>query len=145
MTMNLQLATVSDYAYAGDSNKLFILGEFRYLFGKKLPLVHNRLFLTFRIVGLKVEGYEHKLKVDLTDADGTSIWPASIEGPIKFTDVGPAEVSKIRAQAIIEVGRPQFNAWGDYSFQFWIDGHHLGSAPFTVMKRPSGRKKKRSR
>jgi hypothetical protein len=140
--IELQLATISDYAYADERNKLFILGEFRYVFGQKLPLTHQRLFLTFRVLGDKVEGYEHQLKIDLTDADGDSIWPSPIEGPVKFQDVGPALVGKMQAQAIIEVGRPKFEAWGDYSFQIFIDGRHVGAVPFTVMKVPGQEKRK---
>ena len=137
MTMHLQLGAVSDYAYSDSSGKLFILGEFRYIRVPGVPAIQRRMFLTARIAGHKSEGHEHKLKMDLTDADGTSILSKPIEGLIRFEDVGPGDVAKIQAQVIIEVSSTEFPNWGDYAFHVFIDNQHVGDVPLTLVS-PSG-------
>jgi hypothetical protein len=141
--MHLQLGVVSDFAYVDERGKLYILGEFQYIFGTKLPAVHRRLVLTCRVIGDKVEGYEHELKIELTDADGRKILPKPIEGPMKFSDIGPAAVGKMKAQVVVEFQGLKFDAWGDYSFQVFVNKQHLGAIPLTIAKAPGQKSKKR--
>ncbi len=133
MTMHLQLGTVSDYAYSDPSGKLFILGEFRYIEVPKVPALQRRMFVTVRVGGHKTEGHEHELKMDLTDADGTSILPGPIEGLLRFENLGPGDVVKIQAQVIIEVTSTEFPNYGDYSFHIFIDNRHIGDVPLTLV------------
>ncbi len=133
MTMHLQLGTVSDYAYSDPSGKLFILGEFRYIEVPKVPALQRRMFVTVRVGGHKTEGHEHELKMDLTDADGTSILPGPIEGLLRFENLGPGDVVKIQAQVIIEVTSTEFPNYGDYSFHVFIDKRHIGDVPLTLV------------
>ncbi len=133
MTMHLQLGTVSDYAYSDPSGKLFILGEFRYIQVPEVPALQRRMFLTVRVAGHKTEGHEHELKVDLTDADGTSILSRPIEGVIRFENMGPGDVAKIQAQVIIEVTGTEFPNYGDYAFHVFVDKRHIGDVPLTLI------------
>lgn len=143
--MELQLRALSDYAYADGVGKLFILGEFRYIFGKQLPVIHKRMFLTFRVVGDAVEGLQHELKVDLTDADGNSILSRQIEGQIKFLPIGPGQHGKIQAQVIIEIGGTKFETWGDYRCEIFVNQRHLGGVPVTISKAPGQQPKKKKK
>ena len=133
MTMHLQLGTVSDYAYSDPSGKLFILGEFRYIQVPSVPALQRRMFLTVRVAGHKTEGHEHELKMDLTDADGTSILARPIEGPVRFEDMGPGDVAQIQAQMIIEVTGTEFPNYGDYAFHIFVDKRHIGDVPLTLV------------
>ena len=133
MTMQLQLGTVSDYAYSDSSGKLFILGEFRYIEVAEVPALQRRMFLTVRVAGHKTEGHEHELKMDLTDADGTSILAKPIEGVVRFEDTGPGDVAKIQAQVIIEVTGTEFPNYGDYAFHVFVDKRHVGDVPLTLV------------
>ena len=133
MTMQLQLGTVSDYAYSDSSGKLFILGEFRYIQVAEVPALQRRMFLTVRVAGHKTEGHEHELKMDLTDADGTSILAKPIEGVVRFEDTGPGDVAKIQAQVIIEVTGTEFPNYGDYAFHVFVDKRHVGDVPLTLV------------
>ncbi len=133
MTMQLQLGTVSDYAYSDSSGKLFILGEFRYIEVAEVPALQRRMFLTVRVAGHKTEGHEHELKIDLTDADGTSILSKPIEGVVRFEDTGPGDVAKIQAQVIIEVTGTEFPNYGDYAFHVFVDKRHVGDVPLTLV------------
>ena len=133
MTMHLQLGTVSDYAYSDPSGKLFILGEFRYIEVPSVPALQRRMFLTVRVAGHKTEGHEHELKIDLTDADGTSILSKPIEGVVRFEDTGPGDVARIQAQVIIEVTGTEFPNYGDYAFHVFVDKRHVGDVPLTLV------------
>ncbi len=133
MTMNLQLGTVSDYAYSDPSGKLFILGEFRYIEVPSVPVIQRQMFVTVRVTGHKTEGHEHELKMDLTDADGTSILARPIEGLVRFENMGPGDVAKIQAQVIIEVTGTEFPNYGDYAFHVFVDKRHIGDIPLTLV------------
>lgn len=137
--MQLDFALLADYAYIEPAtSKFYILGEFRYIRARSLPIRHDRMVLAFRVTADVVElrGVEPTMQVEITDADGNAILPRSPEAPIKFGPVGSAAPGKYHAQVRLEIEGMVLPRWGDYSIHIFVNKSHVGAAYFTLSQLP---------
>jgi hypothetical protein len=79
--MQLDLGLVADSANIDAQGKLYILGEFRYLFAASFPAVHPRLALALRISAPIVEIRDNTatLALEAVDEDGFPLLPKTPE------------------------------------------------------------------
>lgn len=90
--MRLDLGLVADSANIDAQGKLYILGEFKYLWAQTFPTVHPSLALVIRLSAplVEVRGMKAKLQLEAVDEDGSPLLPKSPEMEINFAPVGPA-------------------------------------------------------
>src|SRR5881396_1456396 len=102
MAMQLDLGLLADDAIAGEMGKLYIFGEFRYIFVPALPARHGRFAIIARFVAnaVEVRGQNHVVQIEVVDQDGTPTGlpePRTPEIPITFLPIGPANLAKHQA------------------------------------------------
>ena len=131
--MELKLALICDSATVSPEGKLNILGEFNTISSREEPIRWPMLTLVARFEALTVEGTEHRLAVDLTDADGNSIVPQRLEGSLLFTPGGPGR--PLRGNFMAQMQGIQFPTFGTYEFHLFIDGHRMGSVQIYIVER----------
>lgn len=137
--MELQLAVLADGANNDASGKLYIMGEFRYVFVESLPAVHQQMTLVLRLVAPTVEipkGGKAKMRLQFVDADGQPLLPEDPpEIEIGFGIIGPAERGWSNAQVILNMGLLPIRQEGDHVIHIWVDDRRVGEVKFHVIKR----------
>jgi hypothetical protein len=126
--MQVNLAVLCDAANVSSEGKLNILGEFDSIQAASFPLVYPTMVLVVRLEAHPTEIGEHRLKLQLIDADGADVVPP-LEGEFE-TGAAPFPGVPVRtAPIILQMHGVRFEAPGHYSFELLVDGHHLRSLP----------------
>jgi hypothetical protein len=131
--MQIDLATVSDYAVIDQHGKLSILGIFSHIWVAKFPALHPRLHLVLHLKGRRTEIGSHPVRIRLADGEGTEI--LSGDGTVNFNEP-PAGVLEIAAGCILVFDVP-FPKAGKYQFEIQIDEDLRTEIPITVALGPS--------
>ena len=126
--MHVNLAVLCDAANVSREGKLNILGEFDSIHASSFPLVYPTMVLVVRLEAHPTERGEHRLKLQLIDADGGDVVPP-LEG--EFTTGSPPfpGVPVRTAPIILQMHGVRFDRPGHYAFELLVDGHHLRSLP----------------
>ena len=126
--MQIDLATVSDYAVIDQHGKLSILGIFSHIWVAKFPAVHPRLHLVLHLKGRRTEIGEHTVRIRLVDDEDAEIINGN--GTVNFAEP-PAGVLDIAAGCILVFDVP-FPKAGKYHFEIRIDEDLRTNIPITV-------------
>ena len=126
--MHVNLAVLCDAANVSREGKLNILGEFDSIHASSFPLTYPTMVLVVRMEAHPTEVGDHRLKLQLIDADGQDVVPP-LEG--EFTTGRPPfpGVPVRTAPIILQMHGVRFDHPGHYSFELLVDGHHLRSLP----------------
>jgi hypothetical protein len=138
--MELQLGLVSDAANVDATGKLYILGEFRYLFATSVPTFHPSMALVLRLVAptVEVKSQKAKLRLQFVDGDGHDILPANPPAvDIVFGPIGPADRGVSNSQVVLNMGNLPIPRYGDYVIHVWVDERRIGEVRFHVAPPPS--------
>lgn len=130
--MKLDFAVVCDYAIVDQYGKLSVLGIFQHIWVAQFPAVHPRLHLVLRLKGKRTELGQHRVRIRLTDANGTEV--LSGDGTVTLAEP-PAGVTEVEAGAILVFDVPFAHA-GRYAFEITVDGELQASVPLTVAQSP---------
>ena len=130
--MDIQVAVLCDAAtdYKG---KLNLLGTFNSVYTKELPANYPQCSIVLRIVFKRVEGGEHKLRINFVDEDGKFVMP-SIELPFEV-NVPPGD-SFLYRNFILNIQRLKFENFGQHAIDIAIDGRQEASIPLEVKQVP---------
>ena len=131
--MQINLATVSDYAVIDQHGKLSILGIFSHIWVAKFPAVHPRLHLVLHLKGRRTEIGEHAVRIRLVDDEDNEI--ISGDGTVNFSEP-PAGILEIAAGCILVFDVP-FPKAGKYQFDIRIDDDLRTDIPITVALGPT--------
>jgi hypothetical protein len=136
--MKLDFVLIADHAYADALGKFFILGEFRYIFARAVPVAQPRMALAMRLVANRAEVRDtpSRLQLEMIDGDGNPVLPRTSEIPVQWSDIGPASPAELQALVVVEMQAVPLPRFGDYSFHVFVNGSHLGAAPFSVQLVP---------
>jgi hypothetical protein len=131
--MNIDLATVSDYAIIDRYGKLSILGIFSHIWVAKFPTVHPRLHLVLHLKGRRTEIGEHSVRIRMVDEHGNQL--ISGDGTVTFNEP-PAGVLEIAAGTVLVFDAPFAHA-GLYTFEVVVDEDLRAEIPVTVAQSPT--------
>ncbi len=131
--MQIDLATVCDYAIIDQYGKLSILGIFSHIWVGQFPAVHPRLHLVLHLKGRRTEIGEHTVRIRLVDDAGTEILNG--DGTVTFNEP-PAGVVEIAAGTVLVFDVP-FPRAGKYHFDILVDTDVRTEIPITVAQSPN--------
>jgi hypothetical protein len=131
--MNIEAFLLCDCA-TDSAGKLNVLGAFDSIYAKTVPVVHPACTLAARVRFSKIEEGEHKIRVDIIDADGKAVVPR-LDGKISVQIRG--ETDSAVTNLILNLQRIKLERYGEYRIDLAIDGELRGSLPFNVRELPS--------
>ena len=131
--MNIELFALCDAA-ADYNGKLSILGAFDAIWARTAPAVHPQCAVALRMRFSKIEEGEHKVKINIVDADGKSVVkPFETTANIRYQE----KINSIAANMILNLHGIKFTAFGDYSIDLTVNGKHEASLPLYVNQLPA--------
>jgi hypothetical protein len=131
--MNIELFALCDAA-ADYNGKLSILGAFDAIWARTAPAVHPQCAVALRMRFSKVEEGEHKVKINIVDADGKSVVkPFETTANIRYQE----NINSIAANMILNLHGIKFTSFGDYSIDLTVNGKHEASLPLYVNQLPA--------
>ena len=128
--MDVEIFALCDAA-TDNAGKLNLLGAFDRINARSFPLVHPHCAIALRVRFDRIEEGNHRVKISLIDADGTSVIPG-IDGNIgiKFPD----DVHSVCANMVLNMNGLKFDQAGQYSIELALDGRHEKSLPVNVVQ-----------
>ncbi len=130
--MNVEAFLLCDCA-TDQQGKLNILGAFDIVYARKMPAVHPACTVAARLRYSRVEEGEHKIKINLIDADGNPAGPV-LEREISLK-VNENDNSGVR-NIILNIQGLRLGNFGDYRIDFAIDNRLEASLPLKVREVP---------
>ena len=131
--MNVELFTFCDAA-ADYNGKLSILGVFDAIWARTAPAVQPQCTVALRMRFSKIEEGEHKVKINIVDADGKSVVkPFETAANIRYQE----DITSIAANMILNLHGIKFPVFGDYSIDLTVDDKHEASLPLYVNQLPA--------
>ena len=130
--MQVEIFALCDAA-TDQQGKLNILGTFDTLAAQQAPVAHPQCAVALRIRFNRIESGAHRIQIGIVNADGQPVVP-TVETAANVQMNPPADSSSINA--IINLQRIQFPAFGRYSIDLAIDGRQEGSLPLFVRQVP---------
>ncbi len=131
--MNIELFALCDAA-ADYNGKLSILGAFDAIWARTAPAVHPQCAVALRMRFSKIEEGEHKVKINIVDADGKAVVkPFEASANIQYRE----DVTSIAANMILNLHGVKFPVFGEYSIDLAVNGNHESSLPLYVKQLPA--------
>ena len=113
--------------------KLNILGAFDIVYARKMPAVHPACTVAARLRYSRVEAGEHKIRINLIDADGNPAGPVlEREISLKVNENDNTGVRNI----ILNIQGLRLANFGEYRIDFAIDNRLEASLPLKVREVP---------
>ncbi len=133
-TMQITLATLSDYATIDQQGKLSVMGIFDVLGALQFPVLHPQVYVCLRIQCRPIEaGRQHTLRLVCQDQDGSPILPA-LESPFEVPPPSVPKAPYSYVQVSYGFSGILFHREGTHSFEVAINGVHQASIPLHVVK-----------
>jgi hypothetical protein len=126
--MKIEMFVLCDAAteYAG---KLNILGTFDSIHARQVPAVHPQCAVAIRLRFDWTERGEHKIRVNMIDADGRQIIPSLDAGlHVRLPD----RVSSCAINLVLNLHSLKFERFGEYSVDLLVDGEEAASLPLLI-------------
>ena len=103
--MEMDFGVIADNGHTDSNGKLYILGEFRYIFASQVPARHGQMVAIARLTAeaVEVRSSPPLLELEIVDQDGQAILPRSPKFPLSFAPAGPAERGKATAQVVTQL------------------------------------------
>lgn len=123
-------ALVCDLAFFGDAGKLSIIGIFKNINGKALPLQHPQMFVVSSILIKGSGNYKKVIKLVRT-RDG-----AEIISPLEFNLAVKGE-SEAEFGVLGQLTNLKFDEAGLYEIQIFVNSELIKKLPLTITVKPS--------
>jgi len=138
--VTFDLGLLADNAHVDPSGKLYVLGEFRYIFAPTVPARHGHFAVVARWFAetIEVQGKQNVVQLEIVELDGVPILPRSPKIPVNFVPVGPLERGKSQAQLILNLDGLILPKYGDYAIHFFVNDAYADKVNFHVAPRPGG-------
>lgn len=128
--METELFTLSDYA-EDINGKLVIVGTFDTIYGSNSPSKHPLCALSLRLRFAKSEIGKHTMKIRFIDPDGKEL--QKIDGKLEVRNPVPG-AEYVAVNTVIRFANLQFNSFGKYSFELYIDDEWNRGLPLNYVK-----------
>jgi len=113
--------------------KMNILGTFDSIHARQVPATHPLCAVAIRLRFERHERGDHRLRVNLIDADGQLVVPSLDAGlQVKFAD----DVSSYAINLILNLQGIRFTRFGEYSADLILDGQPVASLPLFIRQVP---------
>ncbi len=114
--------------------KLNLLGTFDSIGARETPASHPACGIALRIRFDRIESGEHKIRMELVNADGQPVVPPlETTANVQIPDGMPSAAINL----IVNFQQLKFETFGDYSIDLAIDGRHESSLPLYVREMPA--------
>tara|TARA_B110000483_G_scaffold243096_1_gene331291 strand:- start:649 stop:1053 length:405 start_codon:yes stop_codon:yes gene_type:complete len=128
--MRVEMSALCDAATEA-GGKLNILGAFDAIQIPQYPFVIPHCALVFRLRFNRVEGGEHKIRVNFVDQDGKDIMPAlEANAQVLIPEGQDSRVTNL----IMNMSGLKIPLKGKYSIDLAVDGRHEISLPLTALE-----------
>lgn len=136
--VDFNLGLLADNAHVDANGKLYILGEFRYVFAASVPARHGQFYVVARWEAdtAELRGVDSALEIEIVDGDGQPIMPRSPQIPLTFGPIGEAARGRVQSQVILQMQGLVLPKYGDYVFHFFVNGVANGKVAFYVASPP---------
>jgi hypothetical protein len=111
------------------AGKLNILGTFDSIHARQVPAVHPQCAVAMRLRFDRQERGEHKVRVNMIDADGRLVIP-SLDAMLQVRT--PEAASSCAINMILNLQSLKFERFGEYSIDLQVDGVQVASLPLFV-------------
>lgn len=113
--------------------KLNLLGTFDSIGAREAPASHPACAIALRVRFDRIESGEHRLRMELVNADGQPVVPPlETAANVQVPDGMPSAAINL----IVNFQQLKFENFGDYSIDLAIDGRHESSLPLYVRSMP---------
>ncbi len=126
--MKIEIFAICDAAtdYGG---RLNILGAFEGIASPQEPVIGERCSVATRMRFSSAEEGEHSISVRFIDQDGAAVIPEmNANFPVKM----PPGRESMALNLVLNIARIQFNRFGEYEINLFVDGEQKGSLPLTI-------------
>lgn len=132
------LGLLADNAHVDASGKLYVLGEFRYIFSSSVPVQYGHFAVVVRWLAdlVEVRDQANTLEIEIVDEDAKIVVPRSPKMTIQFGEVGPAQRGRAQAQVVLNMNGLVLPHYGDYAIHFFLNGTSNGKVVFHVTQPP---------
>ncbi len=114
--------------------KLNILGTFDSIHARQVPAVHPQCSVAIRLRFDWIERGEHKIRVNMIDADGQLLIPPLDAGlQVRLPDTA----SSCAINLVLNLHSLKFPRFGEYSIDLLVDGAEAASLPLFVRQMPA--------
>jgi hypothetical protein len=114
--------------------KLNVLGTFDSIHARQVPAVHPQCAVAIRLRFEWIERGEHKIRVNMIDADGRLMIPPLDAGlHVRLPD----QASSCAINLVLNLHSLKFERFGEYSIDLLIDGEEAASLPLFVRQMPT--------
>ena len=127
--MEVEIFALCDAA-TDSVGKLNILGAFDRINSREFPAVYPHCSIALRVRFERIEEGNHRVCINLVDADGKSIIPG-VDGNVGVHF--PGEVQSVCANLVLNINGLKFEQPGQYAIDLAIDGRHEKSLPIHVV------------
>ena len=132
--MDIQIATLCDFAADYGNNKLIINGTFDTLGAKSLPVVHPQCALAMRLCLTPEDSGSHALTINIIDADGKSIdqqkMPIKADMPVQV----PENVAFVTRNLVLNFQGLTFQTAGVYSVDISLNDELVMRLPLRIVQ-----------
>lgn len=132
MEPKINFIHICDYASPGEVGKLNILGIFESIFPTIVPYVHPQLYIVTNVSIKKRGSYRQIIKI-VRDSDNFEI-VKPLEFAIPIEEL-PALVGEAKVGFIGQMNGINFDEFGSYTVQVFIDSLKIGESRINVIKR----------
>ncbi len=130
--MNVEIIALCDAA-TESGGKLNLLGAFDCIYAHEIPVIHAQCAISLRIRFSRIEEGEHRIKINVVDADGHAVMP-SLDANIAVS-IGPRDESVV-TNLILNIHQLKLESWGKFSIDVAVDGRQEASLPLYLKKIP---------
>lgn len=131
--MNVELFALCDAA-TDYNGKLSMLGAFDAIWARTAPVVQPQCTVALRMRFSKTEEGDHKVKINIVDADGKSVVkPFETVANIRYQE----DITSLAANMILNMHGIKFPVFGEYSIDLTVDSKHEASLPLNVNQLPA--------
>lgn len=114
--------------------KLNILGTFDSIHARQVPAIHPQCSVAMRLRFELHERGEHKVRVNMIDADGRLVIPP-LDAKVQVRV--PDNATSCAINMILNLQSLKFERYGEYSIDLQVDGVPVASLPLFVWQMPA--------
>jgi hypothetical protein len=136
--IQFDVGLLADNAHVDGNGKLYVLGEFRYIFAASVPALHAQMAVVARWVAptMEVKDKQHTIELEMVDQDGRGVLPRSPKIPLGFSEIGPVEYGQSQALLILQMAGLLLPKYGNFAINFIVNDVNNGSVRFHVLQAP---------
>ncbi|HNP18472.1 MAG TPA: hypothetical protein PKL31_08575 [Fulvivirga sp.] len=128
--MEVEIFTLSDYA-ENFNGKLVIMGTFDSIFGSITPIKHPVCALSLRLRFAKSEIGQHTMRIKLINPNQKVLQTIDAQLQVNEPNSG---VDYTSINTVLRFGNLEFDSFGKYSFELYIDDEWSRGLPLNFVK-----------